>query len=362
MVEMIYLDYFVDVIDINLQTLSVKSVCCGFDRAYWRTLGMLGKHGLQGFCNEELLCFEGSLVLDIPENFLRDKYVKIDRLNVQISHSGKVTEFSFENLDWFGLYDIGKRCFAVGEFTEIILSDKVTVYFQKGCRTDASKESEVLARINSLYRYYKNIFGDINQDRYDIYLLNCIENKETEFPLGNCKIFAGAGQTSQGASFNPNQQRDWELLSHRMFHAFIDSSFKNQSLLIPPYLWLYEGLAVYHELESTNGDWEELEARYYYAKEKYKPKLDIDPMQEESLSPCGYETEFLHYTQAPLIIKRNQHLNILQMLQNGANPSEIIAKMDISLRNKQNLSLLIEESDSHQKLKHFDYILKTWGI
>ena len=340
--------------------MSVRQAEGSFLKNYKRTLGHPGKHGIQGFCGDDLLCFEGQKVLEFPECCCFDRKVKIGKINIEILHSEKTYNYTFNNLDWFGLYDIRKKCFAIGNFDKFTLNDKIMLYMRDGGKQSCGQDGNkfVCEKILKLYNYYKNIFGDIRQNSYDIYFLNKADEKN---------IFAGAGLSSVGSTFDPESERDMELLSHRMFHAFFDSNLKNADLLAPPYLWLYEGLAVYNEIESLDNreeNWRNLRKRYDYAKEKYKGKLELIPEREVSYINFGYKMEFLHYTQAPLIVKQNEKLGIIGMLQEGVDMQDIIGKMDTEIRKIGPGSGQVSEAaaEPDEKLKYFDHILESWGI
>ena len=338
------LNYYISVNE-NYE-LDIKMSCAGFIKEYKRALGHLGKHGLQGHCDDELLCFEGGSILSMPDQCLSDSNIKADNVNIDISFADRVYKYNYINLDWFGLYDIRKRCFAAGVFVSYKLNNKLVIRFDENYDYD---HNMICKKVIELYDYYKNVFGEIKQNRYEIYFLNKVYENN---------VFAGAGQSSCGFSFDPNLMRDWELLSHRMFHAFCDSNLKNIKLLIPPYLWLYEGLAVYHEMESVGTAWDDLQKRYDYAKEKYKDKLELIPMAEEQYMTDGYKIEFLHYTQAPLIVKQNENIGIIGMLENGIEPQDIIDSMKLRIEAKYfSIDCVADE-----KLKYFDYILESWGM
>ena len=125
-------------------------------------------------------------------------------------------------------------------------------------------------------------------------------------------------EASVGASFNPENTRDWELLSHRMFHAFLDSSLHGQTLHMAPLLWFSEGLATYYEnialqqmpesMRISYGWKDDLQFaklydQYLYMRCKEPVLYQIAPMEEEGLKSQA-QVEFLHYIQAPLMIKR----------------------------------------------------------
>lgn len=336
-------------------TLSVEFICQDRKKQYQTSLGYPGKHGLQGYCDASFLCFEGGKVLFQPQEFYMDRSVRLNAVTVRVIKDRTVTVFSMGPCDWFSLYDLRKRCFAFawGEWETERLSDGFWAYFPPAL---SGRKLEICRKIQDLIQYYEARFGALRQEQYEIYLLPAVHGQ---------KVFAGAGQTSQGATLDPDCPRDWELLSHRLFHAFFDSNIQQLDMLLPPYLWIYEGLAVYHEIESVqelgiHGNWEKLRKRYQYGRRKYGSKLELDPWKERDYLQCGYQIEFLHYTQAPLILRRNHPGEILKQLRLNTPLKEMGEQLAICLEN--DWSGIEDLSGQEEDLHYFDYILKTWGI
>ena len=347
------LEYYLRV----LNNSSVE-VSCGDAEVALRHVGYYGKHGLQGYYEKGgLFCFEGAKILPASFDLLQyDSY----NVRLDIDIDGAVHSRSFDGLDWFGLYDVFKRCYTIGDFDKVAF-DSFAVCFQHGFRHDKGLIGDNICR---LYQYYKNEFG-ASAPGYEIYLFNKTED-------GN--IFAGAGQSSQGMTFDPGKLRDWELLSHRMFHAFIDFNLRLKFMLYPPYTWMYEGLAVYHEIEAVKclglyekgevDPWRDLELRYRYTLSKYGEELTLDPHKEAEYAGCGYKTEFLHYTMAPLIIKANNPQNIVNLLKKGCTPEALTGILSVGLLFEPFELFEFEEltEGEKRKLDYFDYVLETWGI
>ncbi|MFR2562920.1 MAG: hypothetical protein ACLS8R_09775 [Anaeromassilibacillus sp.] len=108
------------------------------------------------------------------------------------------------------------------------------------------------------------------------------------------------------------------MLSHRMFHAYFDHAVPTQTFHAAPNLWFYEGLATYYENASMGAlpeaqrevldirpEWQfnSLFNRYLTIKIKDPALFSFAPMDEADLSESAGRTEFLHYIQAPLVVK-----------------------------------------------------------
>ena len=331
---------------------------------YTRTLGNLGKHGIQGYFGENFLCFEGGKVIFQPEDCYMKREI-LENVEVEILFNDKIYKYEFNNLDWFGMYDLRKKCFSIGDFEifdNLLPSNKIKVLFEVR-NTFNYPKNEICANIRKLYEYYYEIFGEIGVDVYEIFIFGNVEDR---------KLFGGAGQSSQGSTLNPFIKRDWELLSHRMFHAFMDSCLKNIDLLLPPYLWIYEGLAVYHEIQSVKVlniisdvekcSWQLLKRRYVYATLTYGNDLKLIPQNECYYFKEIYKLEFLHYTQAPLIIKKNDTFNIIKMLLEGRALEEIAALVDIDLGYLNTCKGYQDINSFDDDIEYFEQVLRSWGF
>lgn len=281
---------------------------------YHVNLGEEGKHGAQGMVSEEFCAFDGLHTLLLPEEAYIDGVSNDEILMKQLSiHlEGKegwmeVNPFGTKkDVTWSDIYDVMNDCFAMGKFEkhEISLEQgNVSVYRpqqETWVQDDLYKES-----MTSLFTYYSNLF-EIKKDYHVIFL----PNKK--------QVIGGAGRHSVGASFDPKNARDWELLSHRMFHAFLDSSLQGQTIHKEPQLWLVEGLATYYEnvaLQNlpesmrTAYRWKDdlqfakLYDQYLYMRWKEPLLYQIAPMDEAQLKSQA-QVEFLHYIQAPLLVKK----------------------------------------------------------
>lgn len=281
---------------------------------YYVNLGESGKHGAQGIANDEFCAFDGLHTLLLPEEAYIDgvsnEEILMKQLSINLdSKKGwiEVNPFKMKkNITWPDLYDLMNDCFAMGKFDK----HEISVDNGKMCIYTLQEEKwpqDIVYdnALKSLLSYYQNLFSQ--KKDYNIIFLP--EEKE---------VIGGAGSHSVGASFNPENGRDWELLSHRMFHAFLDSSLQGQTIHEAPFLWFSEGLATYYEnialqempesMRASYG-WEEnlqfskLYDQYLYMRYKEPLLYQIIPMKEEELKSQA-QVEFLHYIQAPLIIKK----------------------------------------------------------
>ena len=281
---------------------------------YHVNLGEDGKHGAQGIINDKFCVFDGIHTLLLPEEAyvegISNEEVLMKQLSINLeSEKGWMEVNPFEmkkNVTWPDLYDLMNDCFAMGEFErrKINVEDgKLNIYSPQGEKWTQDVIYE--EALKSLLSYYQNLFTLKKQ--YSVIFLP-----------GEKQIIGGAGSHSVGASFNPENARDWELLSHRMFHAFLYSSLHGQALHTAPLLWFSEGLATYYEnialqqmpesMKISYGWKDDLQFaklydQYLYMRCKEPVLYQIAPMEEEGLKSQA-QVEFLHYIQAPLMIKR----------------------------------------------------------
>lgn len=291
----------------------------------------LGKHGQNGEINSELITFTGSQILLLPTNILRGSDLElakaIEEINIdytkKLNNKELIVPFkqdiesnvisNVKTPKWHDIYELMKSCYAFVEFENIekyeYKSTNILIQKNKTIKEKQHNIPDVVDEINSLCNYYEKLF-DYKIKNLKIILLD--KNKKNgEYILG------GAGRSIIGATFDPNNLRDWQLLSHRLFHAYMDSAIRIRQMHIAPQLWITEGLATYHEnlaLQSLTGNLKDkleidfdkeikkIYRRYLYIRIKDKNRLSIAPIEEGKIHSHG-KMEFLHYTQAPLIIK-----------------------------------------------------------
>lgn len=327
---------------------------------YTIKLGQLDKHGHRGGLYTDLLTFDGGEVLILPADAFsidqKDIKVSVGKISigydipknwVSIVPFSKVTGLENKTITelsypaWSDIYDLGKSCFAFGKFKKYSYENgngMLEVFIDSA--NNFSYTDEVRGGLNSIYKYYANLFGrDIN---FSILLLR----KDVNDGL---YIIGGSSTQTLGATFDPDKARDWQLMGHRFFHAFFDTAVRRTTFHDAPQLWFYEGLATYYENMSMSSlpssirervgldvseDFLTLFKQYLYMREKDKYFFSFTPMDEEKFKNYKGITEFLHYTQAPLVIKAIDDIGYLKYGEHDR-----LLKYILSNSEKQDLGL-----------------------
>ena len=286
---------------------------------YRAQVGYLHKHGHQGYYREDLVVFSGENLLLIPT------IARAESISVQLrfpskwcafipagpenrSSEGLATILTTDN-SWLGLYKVMKNCYAFGRLEKRLEKGKPQqpgFYFLKGTIEPDEREKIVIGTLE-IFAYFSRIF-QIEFFAYNFLFLPYSENGEN--------IMGGVGAQTMGFTMNPDSIRCWQLLSHRLFHAFFDQTIHLRALYAPPNLWFLEGLAGYFEIKASSiltsgimiksdGDplqhFGKLYRQYLYFLLKDPELFAIAPMNEANITLDGC-IEFLHYTQAPLIV------------------------------------------------------------
>lgn len=289
--------------------------------SYCVQIGTPAKHGYIGDITEHLTVFSGDQVFLFPSDLLTSDNSKPspytitlnfafpDISNCLIPFASSTKESptsSCSGPTWSHMYELMKSPFIFGHLRPIEVKD-LSPHLDIFLESDfGDLEPTVIQAIQDLYHYYAHLF-DTSSHRLTLVLLSCIPRAR----LGGC------GAHMICSSFDPSSLRDWQLLSHRMFHSFMDSLLPISDFHMPPNLWLTEGLATYYEnmaLSALNMDFRvtlgldldkefnRLFTRYLYMKQKPHSVFVFPPMAERDIRSAG-KLEFLHYTHAPLIIK-----------------------------------------------------------
>jgi len=293
---------------------------------YTAAIGDRGRHGHQGGIFKDLVVFDGdhSLMLPTAAMAASDDEIKkkIGRITVACDvprqwsalvpfpakRSGRVVTL-VECPSYSAVCQLQQSCYAFGRFESHSVRGSpagLSLAVDPQCTEALPEESR--GGILSLYAYYAGLF---ECEPADLTLL--ILRKH---PADSAHIMGGVGLGAIATTFDPDQPRDWELLSHRFFHVFFDTRVPVSWFRRKPNLWLLEGVATYYENVALGSlpdeirrslkidaseNFRSLARRYVYLRIK-EPRLAIAPMSEATLrSPAG--TEFLHYTQAPLVVK-----------------------------------------------------------
>ncbi|MGL4914201.1 MAG: hypothetical protein ACRC3Y_17410 [Romboutsia sp.] len=429
------------------QYIKIKNIKEIVDINYTVKIGCLGKHGQSGDVNENLITFSGDNILMLPIEVLRANDIELNKLvnEIIIDYGEELNKKDLiipcevtinnkkatlcRNPKWHNIYELMKSCYAFGEFENIqndnekehvkilinneniysefksydenIYDNKSKVLKEKHNEEGNSKKTiitneKITEEINKLCSYYEELF-DYKIENLNIILLD--KNQDN-----NEYILGGAGRNIIGATFDKNNLRDWQLLSHRLFHAYMDNKITIRQMHMAPQLWITEGLATYHEnlaLENLdrnlkvklnidfNKEIKKIYRRYLYLRLKDVNTLSIAPMEEDSINSHG-KIEFLHYTQAPLIIKMIEDISnkfgqsnaFIKYLRNTSESSFNIKSMfDYTLRNQcdefaykylfnsslielLNLETCNNESEEViiQELNEYEYLLWSWFV
>ena len=290
--------------------------------SYEVSLGALGKHGLRGNITDDYCVFDGGETFLLPAEFYDQAFpenrVVIKELSITMKKrtgwKEAVPYTDLKNVTWADAYDLSNDSFCMGRFVVQkipVKSGILNVYTlsdDKGTGSD-SVQSGVL----DLYRYYGTLFSDVKPNYCVVLLPSASET-------GN-SVIGGAGTGSVCSTFDAASQRDWELLGHRMFHAYFDSFFRTREFHFSPHLWFYEGLATYYENRSMQSLPDKIQAsftikptqlftslynKYLYERLHGPALFSLAPMEEEKITESENgkaQIEFLHYIQAPLVIR-----------------------------------------------------------
>ena len=252
---------------------------------YQVSLGELGKHGSQGFAGERSFLCSGSQALLLPLclwSVAEEDHSQVGEITLSGLTAGNLV---LTHPTWCDMYSLRKDGLYLGELTPTRLG-AFTVYSQQ---PEALRE-----RLSRIEQGLEELFGFCPQ-----VILVLLEDQ--------ANLFGGSGREVIASSFDPDRERDWELLTHRLFHAAFDTACPEYEVHMPGCLWLYEALAVYHEelwQENPRQAGEEMLARLWT---RCRDCLDIrpetfrvNPMEEENLTLA--QQEFLHYTYAPLLL------------------------------------------------------------
>ena len=309
------------------------------------------KHGGRGAVTDTYVVFDGDQAFLLPAEFniLSDEGVKnsVRRINFIFDFPKNWTRIiPFDRVDnpsWMDIYAITKNAFVIGEFNTIISEEnglkvyapamQTAIAAQGVTATQAAAQTQtqiqtMLTPVDtsgflSLYAYYSELFESA-PDEFSIVLLP-----------SDSRIIGGSGTGVVAASFDPDSSKDWQLLSHRMFHAFYDTAAPYINVHAAPNLWLNEGLATYYEKLSMNALNDPLKLRlnadfrtqmaltfsqYLYMRLKEPFQYNFAPMDEDRITSASM-TEFLHYTVAPLIVLLFERESVMN---HGATPDSLL--------------------------------------
>ncbi len=277
--------------------------------------GDLSKHGHQGYLHPDygLLAGEQFLLLpaagrasrteiqfEVPEGW-QIFLPPISASNFEVTQNKIITT----DTSWTGFYQLVKNCYIFGKFSATwTQSQSLTFLFSKDI--DVSLQNKIQKSTMALVQFNNQRFHR-QLPRYTF----CFAASADD----SVKIMGGVGPFSMGFTFSPNEKRDWQLLAHRLFHVYFDQFIGIKALHLPPDIWFLEGLATFYEIIAPENlklddfgiisyrsgeEFKKLYHRYLYFRIKDPELFQLIPAEKVHL--LSGQTEFLHYTQAPLLI------------------------------------------------------------
>ena len=288
-------------------------------------IGNLRKHGTNGQVYLNMLTFSGESVLVMPINALRENMKDVNNIKkitvkcILANDWDAIIPYPKKNVKgitevikptWTSFYEIRKSSFTFGKFKkDEHLNGKAgyTVYIDIGAEKYYTEDAK--NGIENLYKYYCKLFNR------DLENLSIVLLRKDD--INQDYIISGSSTKNIVSTFDPEVFRDWQLLGHRLFHSFFESEVTATEYHEPPLLNFYEGLATYYEnismkslpenikdrLNFLDKEMSEIFERYIYMKLKDPLNFSLIPKLERKILPSAAKIEFLHYTQAPLIIK-----------------------------------------------------------
>jgi len=275
-----------------------------------------GKHGNRGDIGRDYAVFDGEQALLLPVDCYSykpgfDRTALLGKVGFDFylpdGWEQVIPRDTVEKPLWSDIYAITQDAFVFGKFTKIPETTPGLDAYVLSSADPVSREA--LDGFNSLYAYYSQLFGSEPK----LYSIIALPKPGADTP----QVIGGAGRGSVAASFDQDLRRDWQLLSHRMFHAFFDSAAPYATFHMPSNTWFYEGMATYYENMSMNALPASLKTRldidvnrqmtllfnsYLYMRIKDPAAFGYPPMREEDIA-ADAAIEFLHYTTAPLLVK-----------------------------------------------------------
>lgn len=300
--------------------------------SYEVELGTLGKHGKKGIVDEEMVIFEGESILTLPYDSIdmKDKDTKkITEIVVKCENTNNLETVIVPYADgensniskvkspkWYDFYEIRKSSYVLGKMEKHEIKEGLSsfdIYVDPVATEQGLYNKEIEDGIRSLVAYYESKFGMGLKD-YPIVLLRkeFVDEKDTGY------VIAGVSSQNSGSTFDSNNLRDWQLMSHRLFHTFFDLAKPNNEFHEEPLLALMEGLSTYYENQSLSSLPEKIKSnlnidsekefiklfeRYTYLRLKDAADLSLGLGETEKYSSSPAKTEFLHYNQSPVLVK-----------------------------------------------------------
>lgn len=307
---------------------------------YHVTLGKSGKHGYRGRRTDTLIAFDGGQAFLLPASFYSGDEEGISRSMQSLRFRFSMppdwqSVIPYNTLDrptWSSLNALQNDAFVFSASLTPVLDtgDGLRVMQAYGLPM-----ADGAANFSALYLYLGSLFQQ--SPRHTIVLLP---------PEGDgLPIMGGAGRETSAYTFDDSLLRDWQLMAHRLFHAFFDTVKTDPAYLSPPNLWMVEGLAVQYETRAlehlspettarlgvdARAQTAMLFARYVYMRLKDPFRYLWAPMDEASVSGSPGRTEFLHYTAAPVVIQAMEDAAALQ-----GHPADALLRFILNEKNPE---------------------------
>ncbi len=274
--------------------------------------GIPGRHGLQGYANNNFVILDGRLLFLLPH---KEKNVREVKVNFNLPQGWNAIVPWKKNSEFSSTADLrynptisGKLLFeslsktvlAFGKFNHRqreIGSNRIIVHSYS--EWDDNYEDKIAGKAFRIFEYcYNPLKFKLNTDYHAIFVPRAKDGSQ---------IFGGSWSLGQGFEMEPDDLRRWELFSHRLFHVFNSYQPYGMHFKHKRDNWFKEGTACYFEVLATEGSGiVEKNHRLEYLYDRYLLIHDyqsyLDQIVSRDFKIKDKETiEFLHYTKAPLI-------------------------------------------------------------
>lgn len=268
------------------------------------------KFGLLGNIDKDTLSFVGEQVFLMPyqainlgknEENLKFEITVDYSLN---SYSTKIIPFEIDSKtsintnDWYDIFKFIKSSY--------VFTSKLFKTSHKKLNIFSSKDTEelILTNIKYVYDYFCELFS------FEADIDFCV------LP-GNIRKFSGASSSKISATFSLNDNRDFKLLTKRIFAAFMQTKLKSPKLFAPPNLWIIEGLSVYYASKalialddeskkkfnlSFDNEFKRIYRLYFHSLAKNERLFNF-PISLDGAVKSFALIEYMYNIKAPLLIK-----------------------------------------------------------
>jgi len=278
--------------------------------------GPLGRHGHQGYLGERFGLFNGSQLFLVPSlkkgcpevtvTFtLPTGWEVVSSWKRQgESFSPAVSEALWPNSLTQSILAFGTFETRQGKIGETLLSTSLSTTWSP------SERERIFTNVSKLYHYLSELFGGSAGNSYHIVLTPLAED--------GVGINANHWAFGVGSSLQPDVQRDWELLAHRIFHKFnsdpplgMKPKERRDGWFLEGAPSFYEQVALFESGATFDPSWKwENPAGYYSISQcagRYLWNYFIEPQKSRIPLSEDYRIEnekvldFFHYTRAKLV-------------------------------------------------------------